>query len=118
MKDVPNSQLRHIILENNENKPVTFTRDTQEVGLKQGLEVLNIFKSYSEKSSLFDDFTFYENREKSLQAKRSLKPATLKVESMYNESDFGKLERKVELETDRAASLINLTKNLSLNSSA
>lgn len=31
VKDVPNSQLRHILLENNENKPVTFTRDTQEV---------------------------------------------------------------------------------------
>ena len=31
VKDVPNSQLRHITLENNENKPVTFTRDTQEV---------------------------------------------------------------------------------------
>lgn len=33
VKDVPNTQLRHIILENNENRPVTFTRDTQEVAL-------------------------------------------------------------------------------------
>lgn len=33
VKDVPNTQLRHIILENNENRPVTFTRDTQEVSL-------------------------------------------------------------------------------------
>ena len=31
IKDVPNSSLRHIILENNENKPVTNSRDTQEV---------------------------------------------------------------------------------------
>lgn len=31
IKDIPNSQLRHIILENNENKPVTHSRDTQEV---------------------------------------------------------------------------------------
>ncbi len=31
VKDVPNSQLRHIRLENNENKPVTNSRDTQEV---------------------------------------------------------------------------------------
>ncbi|KAL0867350.1 hypothetical protein Bca101_046468 [Brassica carinata] len=30
-KDVPNVQLRHVILENNENKPVTNSRDTQEV---------------------------------------------------------------------------------------
>jgi YTH domain-containing family protein len=28
---VPNPQFRHIILENNENKPVTNSRDTQEV---------------------------------------------------------------------------------------
>lgn len=31
IKDVPNSLLRHITLENNENKPVTNSRDTQEV---------------------------------------------------------------------------------------
>merc|ERR1719228_1526837 len=30
VKDVPNTQLRHIRLENNENKPVTNSRDTQE----------------------------------------------------------------------------------------
>ncbi|KAH7850548.1 hypothetical protein Vadar_034733 [Vaccinium darrowii] len=30
IKDVPSSQLRHITLENNDNKPVTYTRDTQE----------------------------------------------------------------------------------------
>lgn len=31
IKDVPNTNFRHIILENNENKPVTNSRDTQEV---------------------------------------------------------------------------------------
>ena len=31
VKDVPNSLLKHITLENNENKPVTNSRDTQEV---------------------------------------------------------------------------------------
>lgn len=34
-KDIPNSQLRHIILPNNENKPVTNSRDTQEVPFPQ-----------------------------------------------------------------------------------
>lgn len=33
IKDVPNPQLRHIILENNDHKPVTNSRDTQEVGI-------------------------------------------------------------------------------------
>ncbi|KAK7083224.1 YTH domain-containing protein 2 [Halocaridina rubra] len=36
VKDVPNNQLRHIRLENNENKPVTNSRDTQEVPFEKG----------------------------------------------------------------------------------
>lgn len=31
IKDLPNNLLRNIILENNDNKPVTHSRDTQEV---------------------------------------------------------------------------------------
>ncbi|XVE94190.1 hypothetical protein REPUB_Repub01dG0260400 [Reevesia pubescens] len=121
IKDIPNKELCHIILENNENKPVNHSRDTQEIGLKQGLEMLNIFKSYSAKTSLLDDFGFYENREKTLNAKKNYKPATLR----YKEDDLTKQtkagERKVEEDLRRtkktadATSLINLTKNLSLN---
>ncbi|RXG53814.1 YTH domain-containing family protein 2 [Armadillidium vulgare] len=36
VKDVPNNPLRHIRLENNENKPVTNSRDTQEVPYEKG----------------------------------------------------------------------------------
>lgn len=46
-----------------------------QIGLKEGMEMLNIFKSYSEKTSILDDFNFYEKREKLLKAKRSTKPA-------------------------------------------
>ncbi|KAJ4836930.1 hypothetical protein Tsubulata_022037, partial [Turnera subulata] len=70
IKDVPNPQLRHIILENNENKPVTNSRDTQEVPFPQGVEMLNIFKNYGSKTSILDDFDFYESRQKVLQEKR------------------------------------------------
>ena len=35
VKDLPNSLLKHIILENNDNKPVTNSRDTQEVIIKK-----------------------------------------------------------------------------------
>ncbi|XP_042459736.1 YTH domain-containing protein ECT4-like isoform X1 [Zingiber officinale] len=71
IKDVPNPQLRHIILENNENKPVTNSRDTQEIKFPQGTEMLNIFKSYCAKTSILDDFGFYENRQKAMQEKRN-----------------------------------------------
>ncbi len=39
VKDVPNAALRHIRLENNENKPVTNSRDTQEVPVEKGRQV-------------------------------------------------------------------------------
>lgn len=56
IKDVPNSQFRRIILQNNENKPVTNSRDTQEVYFQQGLEMLNIIKSYPPRTSILDEF--------------------------------------------------------------
>ncbi|AQL09673.1 YTH domain-containing protein ECT2-like [Zea mays] len=71
VKDVPNNILKHIILENNENKPVTNSRDTQEIRLEQGLQMLKIFKDHVSKTSILDDFAFYESRQKLMQDKRS-----------------------------------------------
>ncbi|KAG8639979.1 hypothetical protein MANES_13G011300v8 [Manihot esculenta] len=71
IKDVPNSQFRHIVLENNDNKPVTNSRDTQEVELEHGVEMLKIFKNYESHSSILDDFHFYEERQKAMQARKS-----------------------------------------------
>lgn len=62
-KDVPNSQLRHIRLENNENKPVTNSRDTQEVPPEKGKQVLKILHNYRHTTSIFDDFSHYEKRQ-------------------------------------------------------
>ncbi|KAK0591138.1 hypothetical protein LWI29_036128 [Acer saccharum] len=125
VKDIPNNQLRHITLENNENKPVTHSRDTQEIELKQGLEMLKIFRSYTAKTSLLDDFIFYENREKSQIGKKNNKPASLRMdiqkEDGFPTHQIKAGERKFEEDSFRATnnntkSLINLTKNLSLNS--
>lgn len=63
VKDVPNSQLRHIRLENNENKPVTNSRDTQEVPLAKAKQVIKIMHSYQHTTSIFDDFDHYEKRQ-------------------------------------------------------
>ncbi|XP_020589260.1 uncharacterized protein LOC110030719 [Phalaenopsis equestris] len=71
VKDVPNSLLRHITLEYNDNKPVTNSRDTQEVKLEQGLQVLKILKDHVSKTSILDDFGFYETRQKVMQEKRA-----------------------------------------------
>ena len=94
VKDVPNNILKHITLENNENKPVTNSRDTQEVRksstvnhlvlqfndsckftlqvkLEQGLQLLKLFKEHVGKTSILDDFSFYETRQKVMQEKRT-----------------------------------------------
>ncbi|XP_050117412.1 YTH domain-containing protein ECT4-like isoform X1 [Malus sylvestris] len=70
IKDVPNTSFRHIVLENNENKPVTNSRDTQEIMHKKGLEMLKIFKNHTLKTSLLDDFMYYEDRQKIMQEER------------------------------------------------
>ncbi|XP_010478147.1 PREDICTED: uncharacterized protein LOC104757129 [Camelina sativa] len=77
VKDVPNSLFRHIIIENNDNKPVTNSRDTQEVGVEQGIEMLNIFKSCEMHSSILDDFSFYEERQRAIQDRKAMQRAVL-----------------------------------------
>ncbi|XP_072976849.1 uncharacterized protein [Typha angustifolia] len=64
IKDVANASFRHILLENNENKPVTNSRDTQEIPYSAGISMLKIFKSTSSTTSVLDDFLFYEERQK------------------------------------------------------
>lgn len=71
IKDVPNGNFRHIILENNEFKPVTNSRDTQEIMYRKGLEMLKILKNYTLKTSLLDDFIYYENRQKVMQEEKT-----------------------------------------------
>ncbi|KAE8714251.1 YTH domain-containing family protein 2 [Hibiscus syriacus] len=72
IKDVPNNHFRHIILGNNENKPVTNSRDTQEIMYVQGMEMLKIFKNHVMKTSLLDDFMYYENRQRIMQDERAM----------------------------------------------
>jgi len=70
VKDVPNAQLRHIRLENNENKPVTNSRDTQEVPADKGRLVLKILHGFKHITSIFDDFVHYEKRQEEDEGKR------------------------------------------------
>ncbi|KAL1217216.1 YTH domain-containing protein ECT3 [Cardamine amara subsp. amara] len=79
VKDVPNSLFRHIIIENNDNKPVTNSRDTQEVGLEQGIEMLKIFKNIEMRSSILDDFSFYEERQRAIQDRKARQRAVLET---------------------------------------
>nr|XP_045583431.1 YTH domain-containing family protein 2-like isoform X2 [Procambarus clarkii] len=74
VKDVPNNQLRHIRLDNNENKPVTNSRDTQEVPYEKGKQVLKIINQYRHSTSIFDDFSHYEKRQEETETRRNPGP--------------------------------------------
>ncbi|KAL6627826.1 hypothetical protein ACP70R_031552 [Stipagrostis hirtigluma subsp. patula] len=73
VKDIPNYSLQHITLQNNENKPVTHSRDTQEVPYIPGISMLKIFKDIKVKECLFDDFMKYEEDEARIKQYRRCK---------------------------------------------
>ncbi|WOG90994.1 hypothetical protein DCAR_0310242 [Daucus carota subsp. sativus] len=79
IKDIPNGRFRHILLDNNENKPVTHSRDSQEVKLEQGLAMLKIFKEHEADTSMLDDFVYYDEKERSLQEKRAKQSSPGKI---------------------------------------
>ncbi|CAF1944164.1 unnamed protein product [Brassica oleracea] len=56
---------------NNEDKPVTNSRDTQEVKLEQGLKIVKIFKEHTSKICILNDFSFYEVRQKTILEKKA-----------------------------------------------
>ncbi|KAJ3733970.1 YTH-domain-containing protein [Lentinula guzmanii] len=61
VRDIPNVNLRHIKLNNTqERKPVTNSRDTQELLPDAGQEMLRIFHTHPARTSLLQDFAFYE----------------------------------------------------------
>lgn len=63
VKDVPNGKLRHIKLTNTtERKPVTQSRDTQELPVEGGKEILKIMAEYNSKTTLLQDWPFYEQQ--------------------------------------------------------
>ncbi|CAK5277227.1 unnamed protein product [Mycena citricolor] len=61
VRDIPNLNLRHIKLMNTaERKPVTNSRDTQELLAEAGQEMLRIIHTHPARTSLLQDFAFYE----------------------------------------------------------
>ncbi|KAL9251908.1 YTH domain-containing protein [Drosera capensis] len=84
VKDVPNTLLKHITLEYNENKSVTNSRDTQEVELEEGLQMLKIFKDHVSDTSILVDFEFYEERQKNIQEKKAKQQQFQKQAGLYN----------------------------------
>ena len=71
VKDIPNKDLKDIQLPNNDNRPVTFSRDTQEIPFQQGVEMLRRFIKYEPKTNILQDFKYYDDRERDIKQKRT-----------------------------------------------
>jgi len=71
VKDIPNKDLKDIQLPNNDGRPVTFSRDTQEIPFKQGIEMLTRFIKYEPKTNILQDFKYYDDRERDIKMKRT-----------------------------------------------
>ncbi|KAG9095880.1 hypothetical protein FS749_009551 [Ceratobasidium sp. UAMH 11750] len=81
VRDIPNANLRHIRLNNTqERKPVTNSRDTQELLPEAGHEMLRIFFTHPARTSLLQDFAFYELQ--SMQ-KMSVAPSPQTIQHPY-----------------------------------
>ncbi len=81
VKDVPNQQFRNIRLENNDNKPVTNSRDTQEIPYEKGKLMLKTMHMYRDKTSIFDDFQYYESKQAEEATTITTAPPTTKKSS-------------------------------------
>jgi YTH domain-containing family protein len=63
IKDILNKYFKSITNKLNENKPVTNSRDTQEVLFKEGVRMLEIFRDLREETSIFNDISTFEHEE-------------------------------------------------------
>ncbi|KAJ3841101.1 YTH-domain-containing protein [Lentinula raphanica] len=85
VRDIPNVNLRHIKLNNTqERKPVTNSRDTQELLPDAGQEMLRIFHTHTARTSLLQDFAFYE-----LQAMQKLQAQSGPSSPISNPGGYG-----------------------------
>ncbi|KAL6607793.1 hypothetical protein ACP70R_040856 [Stipagrostis hirtigluma subsp. patula] len=75
IKNVHNSIFRTVVLRNNEYRPVTSSRDTQEIQYTPGTTMLKLFKYAKLDESLFDEFMMHEQEE----ARRSRKYMRFKL---------------------------------------
>ena len=83
VKDIPNSHLRHIRVWNNENKPVTNSRDTQELPRDAGLAMLRIFADFPPKTSvILSNLVAAEIKEEAVE-QQSVDPRHLSVDSRH-----------------------------------
>ncbi len=97
LKDVPNRMFRHITIPSNEDKPVTNSRDTQEIPLHSAKEMLQIFSKFQVKTSILDDFAIYNELEGQIverrkEGKKGMQPEDMADVKLRHERLGGSLD--------------------------
>jgi hypothetical protein len=63
IKDIPNKFFKDIKLSNNAFKPVTNSRDTQEIPRVEGERMISIFEEFKNQTNLLQHFQYYDERQ-------------------------------------------------------
>jgi hypothetical protein len=87
VKDIPNGKFKHVLLPNNEHKPVTNSRDCQEVLFAQAVEVLNVFRTFPHRTTILDDVDLAQFDGKSQPSSSSATSTTGPAENGYNQRE-------------------------------
>jgi len=83
-----------IYISYNENKPVTASRDTQEIHPSAGAEMLKIFSEYPYETSILDDFKFYEHKQETITDVKVKSNNQSYVNSINNQSNFNETKNQ------------------------
>jgi hypothetical protein len=63
IKDIPNKFFKDIKLTNNDFKPVTNSRDTQEIPRNEGEIMIKIFEEFKFQTCILQHFQYYDERQ-------------------------------------------------------
>lgn len=106
IKDVPFKAFKNIdiLMKDGNVKPVTYSRDTQEVPIVEGKKMFSIIEKYVNTNTILEHFEYYdmrqENYEKTLQMKNNMNINPSNYNNEVNQNTSNVYNNKEELNKD------------------
>lgn len=63
IKDIQNKHLKDFVLSNNDGRPVTNSRDNQEIPRKEGESMIELFENFPIQTSILQHFEYFDKRQ-------------------------------------------------------
>lgn len=104
IKDVPFKAFKNIdiLMKDGNTKPVTYSRDTQEVPIAEGKKMMSIIEKYVNTNTILEHFEYYdlrqENYEKTLQLKNSMNNVSSNNNNSNNVNNLNNNDNNEEIE--------------------